>query len=175
MIKQVILLLSALTISCTCIKKSSIESNIEQKSAADCPTDGDCTTVLFENKSLSIKTDDIGSIYYTLNDNLETSVIKFEYNKKIDTTLQDNSYREEVLFEIPNSFNITTDLQNNELQSVKMIYGKHCFCRGQAGIYKVNQGKLNIIKDKNQIYFETDFEIPNIDQKIKKIKSTVNY
>ena len=107
-----------------------------------------------------------------LTDNSKTSIIKFEYNKTVDTTLQDNSYREEVLFEIPNQFK-EINKENNELESVKMIFGKHCFCRGQAGIYSIKKGKLNILKENNTTSFNLEFEIPNIDHKIKIISESI--
>jgi uncharacterized protein YjbK len=172
MIKQTILLLSFLSISCNCTKNQVIDVVIEKTHSTSCPLDGKCTTILIENKSLEIKTDGTGAIYYELTNNSKTSVIKFEYNKTVDNTLQDNSYREEVLFEIPNHFN-KINLENNQLESVKMIFGKHCFCRGQAGIYTIKKGKLNIKKEDNTTSFNLEFEIQNIDHTIKKISEII--
>lgn len=172
MMKQTVLLLSFLSISCNCTKNQGNDVVVEKTISTSCPSDGKCTTILIENKSINTKTDGIGALYYELTDNLKTSVIKFEYNKTVDTTLQDNSYREEVLFEIPNQFN-EINKENSELESVKMIFGKHCFCRGQAGIYTIKKGKLNILKENNTTSFNLEFEIPNIDHKIKKISETI--
>ena len=171
MIKQTVLLLSFLSISCNCTKNQ-VNDVVEKKHSTFCPSDGKCTTILIENKSLNIKMDGTGATYYELTDNSKTSVIKFEYNKTVDTTLQDNSYREEVLFEIPNQFK-EINKENNELESVKMIFGKHCFCRGQAGIYPVKKGKLNILKENNTTSFNLEFEIPNIEHKIKIISESI--
>lgn len=168
MIKQVILLLSILNISCNSTKEVIEKATI----LSDCPRDGKCNVELFQNKSLNIKSDPIGSFYYELLDNSKTTVVKYEYIKTVDTLLQDNNYKEELLFEIPNEFR-EINLENKELESVKMLYGKHCFCRGQAGIYKVKNGKLIVTKTNSNIIFETDFDIPNIDQKIKTIKTII--
>lgn len=170
--KQTVLLLSFLSISCNCTKSQVNTVIDEKKNSTSCPSDGKCTAILIENKSLHIKTDETGASYYELTDNSKTSVVKFEYNKTVDTTLQDNSYREEVLFEIPNQFN-KISLENNELESVKMIFGKHCFCRGQAGIYAIKKGKLNILKENNITFFNLEFEIPNIEHKIKIISESI--
>lgn len=172
MMKQTVLLLSFLSISCNCTKKQVNDVVVEKTFNTSCPSDGKCTTVLIENKSLNIKIDETGASYYELTDNAKTSIIKFEYNKTVDTTLQDNSYREEILFEIPNQFH-KINLENNELDSVKMIFGKHCFCRGQAGIYPVKKGKLNILKVNNTTSFNLEFEIPNIEHKIKNISESI--
>ena len=171
MMKQAILLLSFFRISCNCTKNQ-VNDVVEKTHNTFCPSDGKCTTILIENKSLNIKMDETGASYYELTDNSKTSVIKFEYIKTVDTTLQDNRHREEVLFEIPNQFN-KINLENNELESVKMIFGKHCFCRGQAGIYNIKKGKLNILKENKTTSFNLEFEIPNIDHKIKMISESI--
>ena len=170
--KQTVLLLSFLSISCNCTKNQVHDVVVDKTQSTFCPSDGKCTTILIENKSLNIKMDETGASYYELTDNSKTSVIKFEYNKTVDTTLQDNSYREEVLFEIPNQF-YKINLENNELESVKMLFGKHCFCRGQAGIYAVKKGKLNIIKEGINTSINLEIEISNIDHKIKKFSETI--
>lgn len=172
MVKQTLLLLSFLSISCNCTKNQVDEVVVETKQSAFCPSDGKCTTILIENKSLNIKIDETGASYFELTDNSKSSVIKFEYNQTVDTTLQDNSYREEVLFEIPNQFD-KINLENIELEKVKMIFGKHCFCRGQAGIYTVKKGKINILKSSSLTYFNLEFEIPNIEHKIKFISESI--
>jgi hypothetical protein len=172
MIKQAVLLMSFLSISCNCTKNQVNDKVAKETVSNSCPSDGKCTTTLIENKSLNIKTDEIGATYYELTDNSKTSIIKFEYNKTVDTTLQDNNYQEEILFEIPNRFD-EINLENNELESVKMLFGKHCFCRGQAGIYAIKKGSLNIIKENKNISFYLKFEVPNIDHKIKKISETI--
>ena len=170
--KQTVLLLSFLSISCNCTKNQGNDIVVEKTISTSCPSDGKCTTILIENKSLNIKMDGTGATYYELIDNSKTSVIKFEYNKTVDTTLQDNSYREEVLFEIPNQNN-EINLEDNKLESVKMIFGKHCFCRGQAGIYTIKKGKLKILKENNTTSFNLEFDIPNIDHKIKMISESI--
>jgi hypothetical protein len=172
MIKQAVLLLSFLSVSCNCTKNQLSDKVAKEIVSNSCPSDGKCTTYLIKNKSLNIKTDEIGAIYYDLNDNSKTSIIKFEYNKTVDTTLQDNNYREEILFEIPNKIE-EINLENNELKSVKMLFGKHCYCRGQAGIYIIKKGNLKIIREDKNISFNLEFEVPNIDHKVKKISESI--
>jgi hypothetical protein len=170
--KQAILFLSFLCMSCNCAKNQVNNSIVKKTSSSSCPNDGECTTSLIENKSLNIKTDATGAIYYELTDNSKTSIIKFEYNKTVDTTFQDNSYREEVLFEIPNQFDVI-NLKDDKLELVKMIFGKYCFCREQAGIYTIKNGELNVKKEEKITSFNLEFEIPKIDHKLKKISGII--
>lgn len=172
MIKQVFIFLSLFFTSCNCVFNHVNEKPFKKISISSCPIEGKCTATYIENKSLEIKFDDTGAIYYELNNNFKTSVIKFEYNKTIDTTLQDNFYNEELLFEIPNQFE-EINLIDNELESVKMLFGKHCFCRGQTGIYKIKKGKLNLKREEKTTSFNLKFEIQNIDHTIKNISEII--
>ena len=172
MIKYIVLVLILLSVSCNSTKKQVKAVRIEESVEIFCPKDGDCSVSLIKNKSLSRRNDITGSIYYELTNNLKTDVIKFEYNKKVDTTLQDSHYREELLFEIPSDFD-EIKLEDKELESVKMLFGKHCFCKGKAGIYLVKKGKIIIKKDEQKIFFNLEFEVENTDQKIKKITNSI--
>lgn len=167
MVKQVVVFFSLLFTSCNCIIPLN-EKSVEKKIISSCPSEGKCSTNLIDNKSLEIKTDPTGAIYYELIDNLKSSVIKYEYDEARDTTLQDNAYKEEVLIEIPNEFK-EINSKKSELNSVKMIFGKHCFCREQAGIYIIKNGKINSKNKNNNTFLTIEFSIPNIDHKINKI------
>ena len=101
--KRLFLIIVPFLFSChskkTAVDNLAATSNIE----ALCPKEGECTTTIIKNKSLRIKKDDTGQLYYQTEDNLSTSVVHFEYNKKAPEELQDGNYREEILFEIKNS------------------------------------------------------------------------
>jgi hypothetical protein len=143
------------------------------KTTSPCPSDGVCTTEILKNKSLVIKTDEFGSIYTQTIDSETTSVIVYQYNRTVKGDLQDAGYREELIFEINNN-DTELNLTNKELQQTKMYFGRFCFCRGQTGYYKVEEGKLNLNKVNNTINLNLDFTITKVPQIIKTITTSIN-
>lgn len=152
-------------------QKSSVAMN-SIDTVKSCPDDGKCTIELLKNKRIEMKKDDFGSIYYQINDALDTSVIVYQYNLNVEKGLQDGNYREEILFEIKNTDKKLV-LNGNDLQQTKMLFGRFCFCKGQTGYYKVTQGTLNLIHKKNVVDFTLDFTVSKVPQIIKSIQATV--
>jgi hypothetical protein len=155
--------------SCTCKK------NIPSKEIAnaviqndECPENGICSIELLKNKSLNVKNDEFGKMYYILEDNKAKNVIRYTFNKDKDETLQDSGYREEVIFEIdPNG--TQWNFSNENLQETKMLFGRFCFCRGATGYYKVTDGTLLLKKEKESMLLELNFKITEVPQIITKI------
>ncbi len=137
-----------------------------------CPENGKCTTEIFRNKSLDIKSDEFGSIYYNQIDNLETSIIKFSYSRNVPKGLQDGSYREEIVFEINNS-DKQIAFKNEDIQKTKMLFGRFCYCKGSTGNYKINDGNLILIQKNNKIQFELEFKNNKVPQLLKTISEVV--
>ncbi len=136
---------------------------------SDCPLDGVCTLEVLKNKSLLVKSDEFGANYYELIDSETASVVYYKYLRQAKGNLQDGNYTEEVLFEISNSFNSFT-YANEELQNVKMLFGRLCYCKGQAGYFKVNEGTLSLKKDNDKMELNLSFKIHQVPQ----IINTVN-
>lgn len=135
-----------------------------------CPEDGKCTVRLLSNQELSIKADEFGKIYFDTIANKDKSIILFEYSRNVPEGLQDGSYREEIVFEIDHSIS-SVHLKNNELGQVKMLYGRHCFCKGYAGYYYVKEGNLLLSQQNGVIDFDFDFKMKEVPQVIEKIKT----
>jgi hypothetical protein len=171
--KKLFLIPTAFLFSFCCSNKDTIKKNEEPISKltieSTCPPDGDCHAEIHKNKSLEVKKDDLGSIYTNIIDNETTSVIVYQYNRKVKGDLQDAGYREEVVFEINNS-DKELILNNENLQQTKMLYGRFCFCKGQTGYYKVENGNLTLKQNKDAISFNIDFSITQVPQIIKSIK-----
>lgn len=144
--------------------KSSIEST--------CPENGVCTIQIQKNKSMAVKTDEFGSVYYTSEDDATKSIIVYEYKRNVEKGLQDGQHREEIVFEINNSDTKLT-LSDKNLQSTKMLFGRHCFCKGQAGYYKVTEGTLNLENNKGTITVNLDFKITKVPQLYTSVKATI--
>jgi hypothetical protein len=139
--------------------------------SSECPQDGACNVEMFKNKSLEIKTDDLGGIYYEIVAATESSVVLYHYDRKVEKGLQDGQYKEDIVFEINHSDSLIL-LSGSELQKTKMIFGRHCYCKGQAGYFKVTQGQLTLEQKKNVVSFQLDFTITQVPQIIKSIKAT---
>lgn len=152
--------------------KTAVEAKKINPSDSNCPEDGICSIEVIKNKSIVVKTDDFGSNYYLLEDNENTSVIYYKYDRNFEKDLQDAYYKEEIAFEVSNDVN-QLNLTDEELQDTKMLYGRLCFCKGQTGFFKVTKGTLKYTKKGNEIAVDLDFENKKVPQIIKKIKATI--
>ena len=170
--KKIFLIPLAFLLSfCNC-KKSVAESSKISSIESVCPENGVCTIQLFKNKSLVVKTDDFGSTYYQMIENIDTSVIQYQYDRTVEEGLQDGQHREEILFEINNN-NTALKLQDADLQKTKMLFGRHCFCKGQAGYFKIDEGTL-FLENKNKVFsFELDFKTDKVPQLFEKVKASI--
>jgi hypothetical protein len=168
--KKLLLLPLALGLSFCTSQKSAIANN-QKVSEVSCPDDGKCTLEILRNKSIAIKTDDLGSLYYQTIDSPQTSVIVYQYNLNVAKDLQDGNYREEIIFEIKNTDKKIV-LSGVALQQTKMLFGRFCFCRGQTGYYKIEEGTLSLNQKDNVVNFNLDFTITKVPQIIKSIQTS---
>jgi hypothetical protein len=171
--KKILLLtfITALGFGCANYNKASKEL-MKEEAKSICPEDGVCTPKIFRNQQLQIQVDETGALYYRLTENKNTSVISYEYKKHTDSTLVDNHYSETILFEIENNSK-ELNLKDENLQNVKMLFDKQCFCRGQAGVYKITSGQLVFTKENELNTIQLSFEIQNTDQKLKTIQFSI--
>ena len=168
----ILTLASIFTFGCANCKKTGKELMKEKESASICPEDGVCTPKIFRNQQLHIQIDETGALYYRLTENKNTSVISYEYKKHTDSTLVDNHYSETILLEIDNNSK-ELNLKDKNLQNVKMLFDKQCFCRGQAGVYKITNGHLVFTKENELNTIQLAFEIQNTEQELKTIQFSV--
>lgn len=166
--KTIFLLPIFILISCCASKSEKSFSNIESA----CPDDGKCTIEIIKNKSLDIKSDETGSNYYQLLDNIATSVIHYQYKRNTVKGFQDGNYTEEILFEITNK-DTSFSISNITLQKTKMMYGRFCYCKGQTGYYLINEGNLKFKKKNSNIQFDLDFKNNKVPQIIQKISAVL--
>ena len=162
--KKIILLPFAI-LAVFCAPKQTTKTSVD-RTAFICPTDGTCSVELFTDKKLELKTDSYGGNYYQILDNTGTTVVHYQYNRKTDPQLADASYREEVLFEI-NAEKPALTLEDAELASVKAVYGRYCYCRGQTGLYPIKQGTLSVTKIEGKVQYKMQFKIDDVPQIIQ--------
>lgn len=166
------LLISSCKTNCT-IDQSSKETKVEFTESANgvTPSKENYSVTVSKNSSLTIKEDTTG-MYYPVIEKGENIVIEFKYIEKGPDGTADGDYSETIHFELPNSSEKIT-LKDGDLQSVDLLYGKHCFCKGEAGYYKVDSGQLLILKNEKELSFDVSFKINKTSQKVKRVTKTV--
>jgi hypothetical protein len=154
----------------SCIaKKATLKNDAKELTVInDCPKEGTCTTSILKNKKLVVKIDGADQLSYQTQDNQDTSVILFEYLKKGPVNTHDGNYREEIVFEINNN-ETHLKLEDIALNKTKMLFGRHCYCKGQNGYYVIEKGRLELQKKSDIIHFNLDFTIAAVPQIIKHI------
>ena len=159
--KKLVLIFAAVVLLFSCKSRQNNTSFISDEYSIDspCPPDGTCSLEVLQDKSLLIKEDDTGHLFYQLQDTDGKTVVIYKYQKKKNPNVTDSGYSEEVIFETDNKSTDTIDTN-------RMIFGVHCFCRGKAGYYKAGQATANFTNGKLYI------ELPNIvdGQKTKTIE-----
>lgn len=156
----------------SCKTKSDLTSTIATVvSKKTCPDNGTCKLDVFKNKTLQVKTDDFGETYLEIV-NGNQLILKFEYKKQGNAKYQDSGYREEVFIEL--------DIDNPEIETVnlkdkKLFFARWCYCKGQTGYYKINEGKLVVNHlDNNNFLLSLNFTINEVPQIIKEINQNFN-
>lgn len=125
-----------------CSTSKSID--FEKLKAVDCPAGGVCKFEIFKNKSLAVKEDGIGQLYYDLVENKNTSVYVYTYFVAGPENTQDGNLTEKIIFELDKNNVENLSLENESLQKVNMLFSRACFCRGQMGTFRVTEGFLKI-------------------------------
>lgn len=141
-----------------------------------CPIEGDCKVNRIKNVSLQVKEvkdGNRGEMYYELIPSHNSDVVIYTYNKAVDDILMDGFYREEIVFEVPKE-NQRIILEHRNLQDVKMLFGRFCYCKGETGYYKVKRGSANIKYSDSRIRASLDIQILDVPQLIKKVSFTVD-
>lgn len=168
-------LLFLILISCFgCSSQTKVSRSADVVSTQEsCPKDGICKVEAFNNKRLIIKYDSLGDLYYELEESKTTTVVLYTYNRKSDNDLADGTYREELLFEI-NSNAMNLNLSGKELQETKMLFGRFCYCKGQTGYYKVENGTLKMDKQKDKVALAIQFQQDHVPQVLSAISFFLN-
>jgi len=139
--------------SCKTTNASKFVSNLNKEqiklNASDCPENIKCTTEILKNKDYTIEKDGIGKTYPKIVDGDKT-VIRYTYQIKNENNYTDGNQSEVILFVIDKE--TQTELQDKDLQNVKMLFGKNCFCRDIQGFYKVTKGSFILNNSEITIY-----------------------
>lgn len=157
--------------SCSSSKKSTQMIQPEQLSVIEgCPDKADCEIEVFERQGVEFKTEEsTGKFFPEFVADSTKTVIKLTMNLNRNKAAVDGQYREEIIFEWPRS-ETELHLENEELQDVKFLFGRFCFCpKDQVGYFEITQGDLKIKEENISIEFENNKNIPQI---LKQLQAT---
>lgn len=93
--------------------------------------------------------------------NPETVLVQYSFDRnKAKENYADDFYKEELFLEIPKKA-FKKEYKDAELEQVKLVYGKHCYCKGEAGYYKITQGILKIDQSDKHTKVKLTFKAPS--------------
>lgn len=139
----------------------------------NCPEGGDCSFEIMKNSILKLNYSNSGQLYPEIIKG-DKIVVKFHYKKDEIKDVMDSSYSEYVYLEFdPNETQII--LKDKELQKVKMVFGRICYCKGSMGYFQVKQGNLFIFNRDGNLQLRTSFKVNKIPQVVQQIDENINY
>ena len=147
--KALLFILCLVLISCG--SKSQVLTENSRFTETDCTSDGVCSLKVETNKSLKLVNELSNTIYPDILDG-DHIVLTFEYKRNDIPNTADGHYSEQLILELdPNNLDIT--LTGKTLQNVKLLFARFCYCKGQTGYYRINNGTLKVEKLDNEAYF----------------------
>ena len=154
-------------------KQSASEQSGSYLKEISCPESGNCEFEVLKNSTLNIKTDEFGKLYPEVTSGNKV-VIKFHYKKTVPEKVMDANYSEYIYLEV-NEYEPQLILKDKELQKVKMLFGRICFCRDAAGYFRVTEGSLYLFNINKKLKMDLTFEVNKIPQIITEVKEEINY
>ena len=161
-----------LILVCKSNKNTSEQSGSYLKKIS-CPDSGNCEFEVIRNSVLNVRTDEFGKLYPEVTPGNKV-VIKFHYKKIVPEKVMDANYSEFVYLEV-NEYEPQLILKDKELQKVKMLFGRICFCRGAMGYFRVTRGSLFLFNIKGKLNMDLTFQVDKIPQIITEVKESINY
>lgn len=138
-----------------------------------CPENGNCSLELIPNKSIEFKEDEFGILYPIISEGNKT-LFKYTFQKKPIKELQDSNYTEIIYAELETTIS-EMSLTNQDLSSIKLYFGRLCYCKGATGYYPIKNGTFKITQTaKDSVNFKLDFTITEVPQIISKINEIIS-
>ena len=172
--KTILPFLLLLLVSCKTMQNNSnpIKNNL-LVTAENCPENGNCFIELIPNSSIEFKKDEFDNSYPIISKGTQL-IFKYTFRKNNPTNAEDSNYTEIIYAELNNPIT-ETDLTNENLQTVKLHFGRLCYCKGETGYYPIKSGSFQIKKiAKDSLEFYIDFKQKKVPQLISTIKQTVS-
>ena len=160
------------TTKTTQVSSSEDKTEVMENSKKQCPDDGVCTAEVQKNKQIILKNDEATNMVYPVIKDGNNMVVVYTFSQKGPEGTVDGNYSETIHFEVPANLS-ELDKKGASLQDVKLLYGKQCYCKGEAGFYIVENGSLQVTKTKNELHFELQFVVDKTSHKLSKISKTI--
>ena len=170
--RVLLLLVLAFLTSCTS-QKDSAESVEILPPAVSCPEGGDCVFEVIQNSRLELKRDSFGKLYPQISKGDKT-VLRYEYKKDTIPDTQDGYHSEIIFLELHQKMDLIS-LKDEELQQVKMTFGRLCYCKDAAGYFPVTRGHLFISRSEKSLLIKTKFKVGKVPQILTEIEETLDY
>jgi len=163
-----------LILSCSTTKEQTKDERVSlPPPIINCPEDGDCSFEVFKNSNLNLAYDSSGKLYPEVSEG-EKIVIKYHYKRKAIENAMDSNYSEYVYIEFdPKAKQII--LKDKELQNVKMVFGRICYCKGSMGYFPVREGNLFLFNSNGNLQLRTSFKINKVPQIINQIDENIKF
>lgn len=159
-----------LAISCGS-KRTSVAESPKSITTSQCPENGTCTFEVLKEKVLNIQSDEFGNLYPEIVEG-DAIVLKFEFQRNAIPDTVDGDYRELIYLQL-DSKNPELQLENIDLKTAKVLFGRLCFCRGQTGYYKIDNGSLSVIKSDVDVYeLQLNFKCDAVPQIMTQLSET---
>ncbi|PHQ57620.1 MAG: hypothetical protein COC16_00420 [Lutibacter sp.] len=173
--KNILLLILFVVASCKPAQHINYSlSEVVYMKTINCPDNGECSIELIPNKSLEFKKDDFGNSYPLISDG-EKTILKITYQRNKIAKTQDSNYTEIIYAELNKSL-AEISVLNNDLQTIKLYFGRLCYCKGETGYYPIKNGSFKLkILNKNSLKIDLEFKINEVPQVISKISETIYF
>ena len=172
--KKIIFLITVFFASCGACK--SLTLNIQEAffiKTQQCPENVFCSLELIPNKSIEFKTDEFGNNYPVITEG-EKTILKYSYIKNPLENTQDSNYTELIYAELDQTIK-EISLTNENLQKVKLYFGRLCYCKGETGYYEIKEGTFNLSKiTEDSLNITIEFNITEVPKIISKIDETIS-
>jgi len=134
---------------------------------------GHSTITVIPHKKAVLKKDPF-NIGYVILEEGEGSLFKFEYIKQTPKNLADANYSEIVYINLPENFS-EINSNNVALGKTQILFGRFCYCKGQTGFYKVENGDLLAkMTAKNQLKLALKFSLKQVPHLISSIQENIH-
>ncbi len=136
-----------------------------------CNENAQCSIEITPNTNLILKQDELQNSYIDFEKG-DKVIVKYEFKRNELPNTADGHHIELIYFEMDKNTE-QLFLTNEELQSIKMVYGRLCYCKGTSGYFKVTNGNLKLIHKNDEMTIELDFKVGKIPQLLSGINETI--
>jgi len=139
----------------------------------NCPEGGDCTFEVLRDTELELTYDALGDLNPKIVPGNKVTV-RYHFKKDEVPGTADSSHSEYLFLEFDPAVEQLI-LRDDELQQVKMVYGRICFCRGAMGYFPVTEGNLFLFNKNRELQIRSVFHVKKVPQIIQEIDEKIRY